>query len=96
MGILQRWRPIEGNDQKLAVGAASVQSAPVSAQCYAVNLSATTNCHIAFGENPTATASTYLLKATDISLTLGISPGEKIAVIEDSAAGSLYIQELTQ
>ena len=96
MGILQRWRSVEGNDQKVAVGAASAASAAVGAQTYAVLLSTSTNCHIAFGTAPVATTSNWLLKATDPGLVLGIAPGEKIAVIQDTAGGSLYIMELTQ
>ena len=95
-GSSQRFRQVEGNDQKVAVGATSAQSAAVGPQTYAVLLSCSTNCHILFGTNPVATTSNWLFKATDPGLILGINPGEKIAVIEDSAVGSLYIMELTQ
>lgn len=95
MGLPERWRTIEGSDKVVAIGAASVQSTAVGASTYGVLLSCTSNCHIQFGMNPTATASSWLLKSTDPGLILGIAPGEKIAVIEDSAVGNLYIVELT-
>jgi hypothetical protein len=95
MAIPERWRTVEGSDQKVAIGAASAQSAAVGPYTYAVLLSCSSNCHIVFGTNPTATATSWMLKSTDPGLILGIAPGEKLAVIQDSGAGSLFIVELT-
>jgi len=90
------WRPIPGTGQNVAIGAASVQSAAIGSQTFAVRLTALGNCHIAVGQNPTATATDLLLKATDPSIVLRIGPGEKIAVIQEGAAtGNLNIIELT-
>ena len=96
MGILQRWRPIEGNDQKLAfTGTAAKCANAFGAQTYAIYVTATQNVHILIGTNPTATTSNYLLKSTDYSLLLGVNPGEYISAIQDSAGGNLFIMELT-
>lgn len=95
MATPDRWSLLAGTDQKVTFAASSVQSAAVGNYTYAVILSTTATCHIAVGVNPTATATTYLLKATDPSLILGIKPGEKVAAIQDTAGGSLFMTELT-
>ena len=93
--VPQRWRVIEGSHQAIATGAASASSAAVGLSTYAVMLTASANCHIKFGVAPVAVAGDFLLKASDPPLIIGISPGEKVAVIEDSAVGTLYLIELT-
>jgi hypothetical protein len=82
--------------QNITIGASSVQSAAVNAQTYMVRLSATGNCHVAIGTNPTAAATDMLLKATDPAWLVKVAPGEKIAVIQDGAStGTLNISEQT-
>lgn len=82
--------------QNLTLGAASVQSAAFNAQTYAVRLSATGNCHVAIGMNPTAAATDMLIKGTDSPWLVKVAPGEKIAVIQDGAStGTLNISEQT-
>ena len=90
------WRPKKGTGQNLTIGAASVASTAVGSQTYAVRLSATGNCHVAFGPAPTAVATDMLVKSTDRALDVAVSPGDKIAVIQDAAStGTLNIVELT-
>jgi hypothetical protein len=97
MGILQRWRPIEGNDQKIAFTATpSTETNPFGPETWAIYVTVTQNCHIAIGMNPVATTSNYLLKNTDYSFLIGVSPGEKLSAVQDTTGGSLYIMELTQ
>jgi hypothetical protein len=82
--------------QNLTLGASSVQSAAFNAQTYMVRLSATGNCHVAIGTNPTATATDMLVKATDGPWLVKVAPGEKIAVIQDGAStGTLNLSEQT-
>ena len=65
--------------QKLAIGGASVQSAAFDALTYAVCIVADGACHIAFGDDPTASASSMLLPA-NVPFYRGVAPGKKIAV----------------
>lgn len=89
-------RAIPGTGQNLTVGAASVSSTAVGSETHMVRLSATTNCHVRTGNGTvTAVATDMLVKTTDGPLIIGIGPGDKIAVIEDSAAGTLNIVEMT-
>lgn|SRR6185437_616160 len=86
--------------QNITTGASSVQAAnPVSAQTYAVQLSATADCWVTFGSTSAGTVATasnsFLVKATDKPLRIGISPGEYIAALEKSATGTLNILEMT-
>jgi hypothetical protein len=76
---------------KVAIGSQSAQSAAIQSKM--VRLVATSDCHIAFGTtNPVAAAD-----GTSIFLPAGIpeyfvlNPGDKIAVIQDAFAGSLFI-----
>jgi len=75
---------------KLAIGAASVQSAAIQARC--VMVSPDQNCWITIGVNPTATigAGSLFLPAGAM-LTLPIQPGQKIAVIQTATPGNLSI-----
>ena len=76
--------------QKLAVGAASAQSAAVAA--VEVMLIASARCFVKVGANPTAAdaAGSIPLEAGE-RFHLQIATGDKIAAIQATAAGSLYI-----
>lgn len=86
-----------GAAQQIAIGASSTQNGiAFGNQTHALLLSATGNCHIAIGTNPTATSTSTLLKSSDFQFHCKISPGEKIAVIQDGAStGNLSVTELT-
>jgi hypothetical protein len=89
-------RMIEGSSQKLSAGASSSQSAAFGTQTRALMLTVLTNAvHIRTGTNPTATTTDYLLKPSDPSLVLGVGPGDKLALIQETGAGTLYVVELT-
>ena len=85
-----------GAAQNVSVGASSVQSTVIGTAGQTPNrlirLCATTNCRIAIGTNPTATATSTLLPANVVEYA-ELSPGERFAVIQDSAAGTLSITE---
>lgn len=90
------FRPIVGSGQNLTIGAASVASNAVGLHTYAVQLSATGNCHVRIDSSPVAVATDMLIKSTDDPLQVKVGPGDKIAVIQDAAAtGTLNIVELT-
>lgn len=86
-----------GASQNIAIGAASVQNATAfGTATHALQLSATGNCHILIATNPTALATSTLVKSTDVPLVVKITPGEKLAVIQDGAStGNLNVTELT-
>lgn len=81
----------------LTVGAASAQSAVVGANTDRVVLSATTDCWIAIGANPTAavaTAGSFFLAAGSQSYPISVSKGvTKVAAIQVSSGGYLSIIE---
>ncbi|CAB4141078.1 hypothetical protein UFOVP413_34 [uncultured Caudovirales phage] len=85
-----------GNAQNVSIGASSVQSTVIGTAGQTPNrlirLCATTNCRIAIGTNPTASATSTLLPANAIEY-CELTPGERFAVIQDSAAGTLSITE---
>lgn len=79
------------------IGSYNADGTPITTpnQTQHVRLVATSACWVAFGSNPTAAAST----SPSIYLPAGtpeyfwVVAGEKIAVIQDSSAGSLNIGE---
>ena len=92
------WRPIAGSGQNITIGASSTQATnAVGDNAQAIQLSAIGgNCHVAIGMNPTAGAADMLVKASDPPLVIRVTPGEKIAAIQDvSSTGTLNICEVT-
>ncbi|TAH36536.1 MAG: hypothetical protein EYC62_02515 [Alphaproteobacteria bacterium] len=82
--------------QDVTVGASSAQSAAIGTAGQTPNkiirLVSTTACRIALGTNPTATSTSTFLPANVVEFT-EISPGEKIAVIQDTGGGKLNVSE---
>lgn len=81
--------------QNISFTGTSAASAAFGSQTYMVRVSATANCHVSVGMAPVAVTTDMLVKATDPPCLIKVSPGEKIAVIQDSAAGTLNISEQT-
>lgn len=79
-----------GIGQKVAIGTASAQSASIDA--VEVMLRPSSRCFIAVGANPAAAnaAGSVPLEAGE-SFHLQLASGDKVAVIQDTAAGFLYI-----
>lgn len=71
-----------------AVGSASAQTAVLA--CNAVLVVSTTNCHLAFGADPTATTNSFYLPA-NVPIAISIDSAHKIAAIRNTADGNLYI-----
>jgi hypothetical protein len=82
--------------QTISVGATSAATTnPVSSYINVVRLISTTNCHVVIAKAPTATASSMYLAANREEYFV-IKPGEKVAAIQDTAAGTLYVTEMTK
>jgi hypothetical protein len=87
--------------QNITLGASGVAATnAVSAQTYAVQLNATSGCWILFAPTAAAAATVsptngFLFKSTDFAMQIGIPPGYFIGAVEQSAAGTLNIMELT-
>ncbi len=77
-----------GTTQNVAVGAASAQSAAVGG--LVVRVVSSTDCHIVFGANPTALATSMFLPAK-LPEYFVCAPTDKLAVIQDTAGGNLSI-----
>lgn len=60
-----------------------------------VRLCATSACHVVVGVTPVATASDMYLPANTI-MYLGISPGLKVAAIQNAAGGTLHVTEMSE
>jgi hypothetical protein len=87
-------RIVDASTQSVAVSGTSAQSAVVSASTGYVRLFATTMCHIRIGSNPTATTSNCPI-APYVPEYFNVGTGVKIAAIQNSSSGTLYITEVT-
>lgn len=61
-----------------------------------IRLVSTSNCWVAFGANPTAAVGTSpsILLIAGVPEYFWVFPGERVAVVQDTAAGNLNIGEL--
>lgn len=71
----------------------SVQSAAFAATTWLVRLHPTEDCHVIFAASPTATTSEMFLPA-DTTEYFDVMPGQKLAAIKASTAGTLHITEM--
>lgn len=94
-----------GAYQYISYSSTSEQSAALDKDCVAVELESSTDCYVAVGPNPTAAApgaektktASFKLKA-DVKILVALPKGSdaspmKVAVIRDSADGTLDIYE---
>ena len=65
----------------------------VGAGVSVVRLVATSACHIKVAVTPVATTSDMLLPANTVEY-IAIAPGQKVAAIQNSAAGTLHVTEM--
>jgi hypothetical protein len=82
----------------VAVGATSAASAATTPTIDTIRLVSTTNCWVKLGVTPTAdkTTSVYLPAGVVEYFRVGASGAEAVAVIEDTATGTLVVTEMTQ
>lgn len=84
----------QGTCQKLAFTGTTAQSAALNTATSVVRLVATQNCHVKIGANPTAVADgTCMYLVANVPEYVGVSGGDKIAAIQDSSGGNLFIME---
>lgn len=84
-----------GSGQNITIGAASAQNASAfNAHTTIICINTNGDCHFETGQNPTALATSPLLKATDGPLLIGIGRGDKIAIIQDgTSTGTVNVSE---
>lgn len=70
-------------EQKLAIGAGTIQSAAWNAATKIVRIETDAICSVAFGANPVASVANMRMAAND-SLLCRVSPGGKVAVIANT------------
>jgi hypothetical protein len=90
-----RWKAVS---DYVTVTVASAQTAAISSNVFEVRVVSTTNCHINIGANPTAAATDnngIYLPANVVEF-YHVSPGQKIAVIRDTADGVFCMAEMTR
>jgi hypothetical protein len=84
-----------GASQDVAYGASSAASAAFGAQTYKVRLVATSDCRIRIGDGtPTAVATDTYLPALAAEY-FTVTPGQKVAAIQVSSAGTLNVTEVS-
>lgn len=86
----------QGVSQNVAIGAASAAvTNPFGTETFQILLVATSACHVRIDSGtPTAVATDTLLPA-NFPLYFTVTPGQKVAVIQDIAAGNLSVTELS-
>ena len=78
-----------GSTTTVAIGGVSAQGPAIGANI--VRLVSTADCFIAFGANPTANNTTCLFLPAGVPEYFQYNSGDKVAVIQSTAAGNLYI-----
>lgn len=87
-----------GGSDYVAVATASAQSAAIPAYISVIRVCSTTACHLNIGVSPTAAATDnngFYLPANVVEY-LSVTPGQVVAVIQDTAAGNLSIAYMTR
>lgn len=83
-----------GTSQDVTTSGTSAQSAAVGSTTKVCLICATAACRYRTGTSPTAVATDAYLPANEPRL-IPVTPGDKIAAIQESAGGKLNIVELT-
>lgn len=86
-----------GVNQTITTGVTSVLlTNPFAAGTTVVRLCATAACHVKVG-NPSATATTAdVYIPPNFPMLISVVPGQKIAAIQNAAAGVLHVTELSE
>lgn len=86
-----------GGSDVVAFAGTSVQSAAVPARMFEIRVVCTANAWINIGDSPTATAgdgSMYM--PAGVVEYFHVSPGQKVAAIQDSSGGNLCVGFMTR
>jgi|TARA_R110000824_G_scaffold140275_2_gene306035 hypothetical protein len=90
------YRPA-GVTQAITTSGTSAQTASaISEQVYVASITASEDAYIVFGTNPTATSANGIFLLKDWPTDFSVRPGEKVAAIQVSAGGTVYVSELTR
>lgn len=79
--------------QTVTVGVASAATTNAVSNTKYVRIVSTTDCHIAFDTTPTATTADIFLPADKPEI-FQITPGHKVAAIQNAAGGTMFVTEL--
>jgi hypothetical protein len=86
-----------GTSDVVTYTSSSVQSAAFGAQTHEIRVVCTSNAWINIGENPTASAGDgSIFMPAGLVEYFHVSPGQKVAVIQDSSGGNLVVAEMTR
>ena len=81
-----------GTLQTVAFTGTSAQSSAFQGSTNIIRVCASQDCFILFGASPTATTSSIFMPAGVVEY-FSVTPGQKVAAIQSSVAGTLYIAE---
>jgi len=81
-----------GPSQTIAIGSGSVQSVAVSSTCDIVRIACDQDCFVEIGLNPTASTGSMFFPKGSVEY-FGVDGNYKVAVIQKTTAGTLYITE---
>jgi hypothetical protein len=87
----------DGKNQTVTIGAASAACANgFDPQTHVVRLTASVDCFIKLGPTGVVAANTDTFLPAGQTEYFSVNPGQKVAVIQSTAGGTLYITEMTQ
>lgn len=84
---------IPGVSQVVDIGASSVASTAFSSKTSLVRVTANQDCFISFGATPVANTTTSIFLPLGAVDYFGVIPGTKLAVIQSSMSGTIFITE---
>jgi hypothetical protein len=78
----------------ITTGAGSASTAPFGEQTRQIRVAVIGNaCYIAIGETPTATSNSPMLPVNTVDY-FTVTPGQKLAALQNTGAGTLSITEM--
>ena len=90
------YRPAGATQTITSSGSSAATSNAVGAQTYAVSIVATQDVYLTFAVAPTTTATNGVFHKKDWPTKYRIAPGEKVAALQVSSGGTVYVSELTR
>ena len=90
------YRPTGVTQSITTSGSSAATSSAIAASTYVVLITATAAAYVTFGSAPTATAANGVMLPANWPTYFRISPGEKVAALQVSGAGVVYVSELTR
>lgn len=94
-GMFDQVYRIDGTTQTVSYDGSVATSNAVGAQTYAIRVAVTSDAHIKVAGTPTATTSDPFIPSGTVEY-FRVTPGQKVAFIKNSAAGTAYVTELSR